>query len=631
MVQWNEAGSLLTNIDRFPEFCERFVRIRPKQGGALIPLRLNMIQWFVFKHFMVPKYKAGKQISLIILKARQWGGSTLIAAFQLWLTLGHANYNTLVVGREKSQAKKLFRMIKIMNDFAPWGKVPPDVSLFPYFIQSGDSNSLIDFSRKSRIHQPKMKRELKEYKLRLEDMLVLNSSIEVASAEVGDNLGRSGTYQSVWLSEVAKWEKITLPVGALRSCCHPEPETMMCLESTANGMNEFYHLWENMTTDEEDPIESEWDRCFIPFYWDDKYKLVIDAKQDFVNDYEEDLFTRIKGDALYREHIKPDLTDDEIWRKLFWRRRTIRDVKLGDLDKFNEDYPSTPAEAFISSGQTIFNRAAIRAMAAQTKAPKWRGKVTPPTDNKSVGIYTPSPRGELRVWEEPLPNDKYIIFVDIAEGKEVEGAFLSERRGGYDSTCAQVIRATAYPPAVVQAAMWHGDIDPDLGSGVWVALARKYNNALLAWEANKYGRGVAYHVVRKYGYTNIYRRKEFDTLSQRTTLKVGWWTDHRSKSDMVVTAIRFIREREVVLYDSGTITELNAFTQVAKEFTSVGCHDDRVMALMGALVIADPMLAVWNRQKEAKEITEAKKIKEESRDFDGDWSNLYLNPYLGED
>jgi hypothetical protein len=629
LVDWAASRSLLTDINRFPEFCSRFLKIRPI-GGGVVPLVLNKIQLYVFNLFVVPAYLAGEPVRILLLKARQFGGSTLFTAFNYWLTLGHESWSALVVGTDKPQALELFKMLRAMNNAMPWTQSPPDLSTFPYFLQSGDRVSGVEFNRKSRVHQSKMVNELERMQLQESDMVILSSSMEVKSAEIGDKLGRAGTYQSVLASEVAKWKSVTYPLSALMSCCHPAPETLLVLESTADGLNEFYHLWENMRFNDED-VPSFWQKCFIPWFWDKKYELDVGVKREFVDDYEEDLAVRIQDDTNLKEHIET-LTEDRIWHKIFWRRQTIRDVKAGDIDLFNEDYPSTPAEAFISSGQGVFNKGALRKMAAGVKSPIWRGHVFAarhPQESTTVDEHI---RGSLRIWQEPEPDHMYIIFADVAEGKALEGVMADENKSKYDYSSAQVLCATSYPPAMKQVALWHGNCDPDKFGDVLVALAKKYNNAYLAWEINNQGRGLGFHIINKHGYSHIYMRKNYDHVGHITKPSPGWRTDSRTKPDMVVISKRVIRDLEVEIFDEGTVIELRNYVQDGNTYKPASGHDDRVDSLMGALAISDSMLAYWRREHEAKkrETDRLKGTPQEHEDFEYEEDDAF-NPYLGDD
>lgn len=68
-----------------------------------IPFKLNRAQRRVLNKLEKLR-KAGKPIKFILLKARQWGGSTLVQIYMLWIMLVHRrNWNTVICGDVETQ------------------------------------------------------------------------------------------------------------------------------------------------------------------------------------------------------------------------------------------------------------------------------------------------------------------------------------------------------------------------------------------------------------------------------------------------------------------------------------------------------------------------------------------------
>ncbi|MBR5241403.1 MAG: hypothetical protein IKW05_05650, partial [Muribaculaceae bacterium] len=61
-----------------------FVRIKNKMGDGDIPFKLNRPQRRLLAEMEEMRIK-GKPIRIILLKARQWGGSTLVQIYMAWI------------------------------------------------------------------------------------------------------------------------------------------------------------------------------------------------------------------------------------------------------------------------------------------------------------------------------------------------------------------------------------------------------------------------------------------------------------------------------------------------------------------------------------------------------------------
>jgi hypothetical protein len=654
-----EAERYLSDIELFPEFCERFLRLQPTRGSHLVPFKFTPIQKYLHEKYVEPKYKAGEPVRLAVLKARQHGVSTYSNALSYWNTIAHHHWNTLIIGEDSDQAVTLFRMARRFHENSPWGREDPDTTVFPLFPLKRDSMEALEFDHPSRTHRHKL------YANR-DDVAFLDSRMEIRSSESKSKLGRAGFYHTVHASEVARWPRVFESLIALMACSHPEPHSAVIIECTANGMNEFYNWWMNLSTQEEwlehavagtGVQVAQWEKLFIPWYWDHRYEITPKKiKKEFIDQYEQDLFYRIHGDSTLQE-IDPGVTfgDDRIWAKLFWRRWAIKNISFSNEELFKQDYPSTESEAFIFSGTSVYPPSAIGRMEGTVKDPLRRGEISlqpitnsTPQDKKMEAERTLSAladkqtyvhlmdheRGKFRVWEDPQPGEKYCVFADVAEGKAVEG--ITEDRSKWDFSCAQVFKVTSYPPAMEQVAIWHGNCDPDEFGDVLVAIARLYNKAYLGWEINGPGRSIGLQVVRHHRYSNIYLREDYDSLTKRNTKKPGWRTTARSKPDMVATSQRFVREHELLIRDAATVAECKSFSRIGEnKFGAAQGHDDRVIAMCGMCAIIEGRIMQIKRlaefEKQKKQEAEAHDFRKDRRDFMNPNPNENFNPVLGDE
>src|SRR5215472_13208110 len=81
----------------FPYFASNLM-IRPKEG-ALVPLRLNAAQLKLHEALEEQKRRTGR-VRAIVLKARQLGVSTLVAARFYHQTISNPGFRTIIIGHE---------------------------------------------------------------------------------------------------------------------------------------------------------------------------------------------------------------------------------------------------------------------------------------------------------------------------------------------------------------------------------------------------------------------------------------------------------------------------------------------------------------------------------------------------
>ena len=359
----SEAIYLNSDIEAFPEYSERFLRISTTRGGELVPLCLNDVQRWIHRKFVVPTWNAGKPVRLCILKMRQSGVSTYVQGLLRWYATGGRHRNCMVAAKKEKQAEKIFKIFQRFHNNIPDNNVLPD---FPIH---RETKSMMEFGK------PKYFRK-HERKNKVLRPVVLDSQIECVSAEDRESLGRSETFHFVHASEVAYWPPpLVGAMSSLMACVHPEPHTFLALETTANGYNEFYSFWSNLTIDGKN-VSSDWQRVFIPWYWDTRYEEpVLDKKVEPESEDEDDFIRTIMEDKEISEIIGRDITEGDVKRKLLWRRKAIVDKCFGDVDYFKQEFPSTSFEAFRFSGVTVFSTYRMTQMERTISEPMWRGDI----------------------------------------------------------------------------------------------------------------------------------------------------------------------------------------------------------------------------------------------------------------
>jgi len=249
-----------------------------------------------------------------------------------------------------------------------------------------------------------------------------------------------------------------------------------------------------------------------------------------------------------------------------WYEVKARNTPLWQL---HQEYPRSPEEAFIKSGNPVFDVDILESFI--TVDPTVGDLVF---DTESPTYLKPHRDGSFKVWVEPEHEGVYVIGADVAEGLSY---------GDYSS--AHVIDATT--GNVV--AHWHGHIAPDLFGILLGYMGWWYNNALVGVENNNHGL-TTLKALQGTGYHNIYKQRRLAQVRAKQTDILGWRTTASTKPLMIDELAAVIRTENIGLFCSNTIGELRTFVRKSNGKMAGSPHDDRVISL----AIANQMLKfVW--------------------------------------
>lgn len=506
-------------------FIERFLRIKDKDG-RFVPFALNKAQIRVYQRMCLRK-RSGKGMRFDILKARQLGLSTFIAAVFFTLTALVPNQTTVIVADTAEHATTLFRKYKFF-----YANLPEYLRRKLPTLASNAKELIIDYGSGQ------------------------TSNIRVIVQ--GESAGRSDTCQYLHLSEVAFWSDIDdTSTSILQTVSDNNPNSIVFYETTANGVNEYKAMWDQDAVDPDEGFEP----IFIPWFWDDGYVgkywgfELYDWEKKLVDEYKVSL-------------------DQIAWY------RTQYNKMRGNLPKLRQEMPSTPVEAFITSGNSMFNMELVMARKAEImEAPRpkrgfFRFEKRVSQDGQAITLsdvsFVESDVGSVLIYEEPIPGHPYVVNNDPA-------------MGGEDYFATVVVNNYTGRQAAVFA---KNKCDADEAAFQTVLLARHYNEALLSGETNTtpYILKIAY----KCGYRFIYQDQDAEALSGRYQDRFGYKTKINNRQLMLEMFAEAFRDDPLMIRDYATICEMENFeivkneaTQKEKAQAAKGKHDDRVMAMAG--------------------------------------------------
>ena len=493
------------------DYIESCLKIKTK-SGTVVPFRLNDAQR---KLYAVAKRQqdAGKPVRLIILKARQLGFSTLTEGLIFHACATRKNVNALIVAHREDATANLFRMSKLFYDELP-APVKP-------MLRASNAQELV-FENPSKLRSEREARP------------GLRSRIRCATAG-GRGIGRSDTLQCVHLSEYAFWPdgadgKASTLAGILQAV--PSlPGTMVVIESTANGFEDFKERWDAAVAGEND-----FEPVFFAWFENPDYSMTVVPGTEWTPE-ERDL------KAAYQ------LTDEQ----LQWRRWCIANNCGGSLDMFRQEYPASPGEAFLHSGTGVFDNEQIVLRLERLPGPAGRGEFTD-------GEWTESETGAITLYELPEEGVPYVLGGDTAgEGSDYFTAIVIDNVSG--RIVAKLRQKYSEPEYVRQ-------ID---------ALGRFYNDALVAIETNF----STYPVMKlqEMEYPNQYSREREDTYTRQMRKSYGFRTDRQSRPRAIANLVEVFSSHPEWFTDRELLEEMLTFcyNEDHRPEALAGKHDDLVM------------------------------------------------------
>lgn len=493
------------------DYIENCLKIKTK-SGTVVPFRLNDAQR---KLYAVAKRQqdAGKPVRLIILKARQLGFSTLTEGLIFHACATRKNVNALIVAHREDATANLFRMSKLFYDELP-APVKP-------MLRASNAQELV-FENPSKLRSEREARP------------GLRSRIRCATAG-GRGIGRSDTLQCVHLSEYAFWPdgadgKASTLAGILQAV--PSlPGTMVVIESTANGFEDFKERWDAAVAGEND-----FEPVFFAWFENPDYSMPVVPGTEWTPE-ERDL------KAAYR------LTDEQ----LQWRRWCIANNCGGSLDMFRQEYPASPGEAFLHSGTGVFDNEQIVLRLERLPGPAGRGEFTD-------GEWTESETGAITLYELPEEGVPYVLGGDTAgEGSDYFTAIVINNVSG--RIAAKLRQKYSEPEYVRQI----------------YALGRFYNDALVAIETNF----STYPVMKlqEMEYPNQYSREREDTYTRQMRKSYGFRTDRQSRPRTIANLVEVFSSHPEWFTDRELLEEMLTFcyNEDHRPEALAGKHDDLVM------------------------------------------------------
>ncbi len=551
-------------------FC---IRIAAKTGGR-IRFKLNLPQLTVLRKCEEMRL-AGEPIGVIILKARQWGGSTFCIFYQTWLAFKWDEFHSFVVAAHvQSASETILSMLKeAVKEYPAWDLgLPPDTEL-ELAPRGRTANAYVvkDSSRNR----------------------VLETVIYVGTAEKPETL-RSQNAHGAHYSEVGIWPDTPekRPEDLVRSISGgitKRPLDMQVMESTAKSSDDYFHeIWVKSMNG-----ESSYRPVFVPWFFIPHDTIEIRDEREFA----EWLWEHRSDETRNGKWLDSGKHYWWLWELgatlegINWYR--YKRLDFTDYMQMANEAPSTWVEAFQSAGQKVFDFYEVEQKRLKCRAPAVCGDLySDAMEGAAVlkGItFKPRRDGVLKVWEMPDDSpiaNRYLVAVDI--GGPNQTSDWSSVRVIDRYMMMEEFGLNGRPNIVAEM---HYHTQHDLLAYDAMRLAAWYNNALLVIECNTVemenresdtgGDGSEY-ILDIVGdiYPNLYRRRgREEEIGDGVQRRWGFRTDRFTKPKIINFMKTCLRKDKWYEPSEICCEEMSQYIQVQNKFTAPPKkHDDVLMA-----------------------------------------------------
>lgn len=562
----------------FPFWTATLVYIHNKDAGKDVLFRLWYPQRILVSRFE-EKRKAGLPIRLILLKARQWGGSTTTQLYMAWLQFFHKKgLNSLIIAHQGTASDEIKDMFDNMIKNYP----------VEFLHKMGDvyfenEPKLVGVGKSGSTHRVPQR----------------NCKIKVGTAE-RPNGCRGGAYSLVHLSEVGLWQKTDgkSPEDIVRSACSgilARPYTMIVMESTANGTGNFFHREYTAAADPE--VESQYEALFIAWFQIEHYSLPFKSSEELR------AFARKLWDNRNNAYTPSNREESGRYLWSLWEKGASLEAihwyvyeRAGknDFAVMASEFPSDDTEAFVHSGTMVFDKYLVKRFEKFCCKPKFIGEVYADADEGEEALsnlrFREDHQGLLSIWAKPETfdgyevTDRYLTVVDVG-GRSNKADWsvivVFDRLSMIDGS---------EPPSVV--AQWYGHCDIDRLAWRAAQIAAYYNESLLVIESNTLethdkerqveGGDQSQYILNQISdiYPNLYARKQSeDEIREGAPRKYGFHTNVATKPMIISTLVKVIRDRLYIERDRRCLDEYDTYERKKNGAYGaiVGKHDDLLM------------------------------------------------------
>lgn len=359
-------------------------------------------------------------------------------------------------------------------------------------------------------------------------------------------------------------------------------------------------------------------RVFAAWFEDDENRPELGVSvadrlkiQATLSEKEQALISRYRTIGPQGERLGTEAKVATLWEQLAWRRSVLYGQEFdGDEEFFEQENPSSPMEAFASSGRHTFNRAGcawMMSVARSRPAPEF-GVITKQSTGGVDFKRTPLAEAWFYRWEGPREGMRYLASLDTCGGRSnVRNLETCDYNAGL------VIRAAyrdehgvKHPHRVVGTLMPRCLYDPDVLAEKMALISEYYGRCLVVFEVNNTGAAFREH-AKQLG-MNLYLQVNTEKATSQQTTIIGWTTTRESRQQLISMAKMHIRNNAaahtrpdgVECYSVVVCEEVSdmIFDDDEVDRAPGNKHDDHAIALgIGLATIGQAtMYTAWRRR-----------------------------------
>lgn len=592
--------------DDFEYTCRNYFEIVDEKGVEM-PFILRPSQMLVLEKIHDLKSE-GKQVKLLIIKARRLGCSALIESRAAHRTMFKLNQYAEIISYNGEHAKYLFDMLLHILDHLPWWLKP--------MVASRKEEEGLVFDNPDQNDR--------RFNPGLQSKIIVEAVTQVRGVG-GQGKRVSYCHASEWCDWADDRAK-TLIIEDLTPALGEDPEAEAYLESTAKGAGRFSHkFWRKNVSLKEN---AEWYPLFMPWFFEKNRVLSIPAPRgegsklwtpttkevamrdramrDWLkctdvtcDEYRESaIYTELFDMPCPRCHkgkmLPVYLTDEQL--RWMWNRRVNAEDDEEQRKLLKQEFCATSEEAFQISGYQVFSDDILEFVNSTVKEPEAEGDFDSKgnfhgvRDRKTRKCYQPwcsidhtYDDKPLKIWKFPEPEKAYVAGVDVSEGLGGQSDYsvifmnkVAQWAGQFDEQVATYR---------------NNEIDPLPFSAVCNWIGRWYNEAMMSVEVNKFDT-VLSQLRQTWLYPNIFRWKHVDSTNMMSN-KWGWMTQRDSKPRLWQFGKKWLKDQIWLIYSSNLLEEMKTFQKESPEDRGAnaeeGMHDDEIIAALIALYTAHDM------------------------------------------
>jgi len=555
-VKMTEMVNIVKELrSNFVEFSKKCIYIKDHNTGLILPLVFNPGQQIL--HDVAEKQAKEKNghVRIMLLKTRRFGGSTYVEARFYFKTTMNFNRSTFIVAHEEDSTTTLYNMATLMQEKNP---------LHPATKKSNAKELIFDNDQGTGIKS--------QYKL-----------ATAKNVEAGKSQGihyLHGSEESMWQGGGHEL------LSGLLQCVPPTTapiDTEIFRESTAKGFgNSFqedvfksycegqypYYTKDGITFAWYNP-NSDWVLVFVPWFVHPWYTKPFESPERKI-----EFDAKINAKVFNREYMRWEDSEEVHLKRqfnltleqLYWRAWCIENQCRGSIDIFHQEYPTTPLEAFLSSGLNVFSKQLCDDLESNCEPPVIVGNLIERMGKTKIKLNR---HGNFSIWEKYDPRYSYFMTVDTAGG--VKQSQIDDKREP-DPSCIDVYNHYTGK----QVAQWHGHIDYDMLAETVELVGNLFNRPIACVELLNHG----YTVV-----ADLHRRKY--PMWEHRPGEPGWMPNRKTKPMAIDELIKLARDGHLQLKCKESVAEMRTFVEDAGKFNAAsGCHDERVdTAAMAAVMM----------------------------------------------